>query len=282
MNDDCTGAINFALTPFGATCSSAIAANTEGATKSSPNPSCTSSLNDDDIWYTFQATTESIVLHALNATYNSTGQGAQIGFSLYERACPVTNSNLNCSNLLTAGAGYLIINGLVPGDLYYLRFWSASPTQYATFEFCAQEVVQPANDECVNATQITSQPQGTICSATYIATTVGATRSSFDPACTNFNDDDIWYAFTANTNGVILNFSNAKTATSASGNANPGYAIYESACPSGTASLSCNANIGPGKGSQLIGGLTPGKHVLPEAVFLRYEQLHDFRFLPGR
>lgn len=258
VNDDCTGATNFALTPFGAACSSAIVANTEGATKSSPNPSCTSSLNDDDIWYTFQATTESIVVHALNATYNSTGQAAQIGFSLYGGACQVTNSNLTCSNLLTAGAGYLIINGLVPGDVYYLRFWSASSTLYATFEFCVQEVMQPANDDCVNAIQIISQPNVTICSATYNSTTVGATRSSFDPGCTNFNDDDIWYSFTANTNGVRLNFSNAKQATSVSGNANLGYAIYESACPSGAVSSSCNPNIGAGSGSELIGGLTPG------------------------
>ncbi len=258
VNDDCSGATNFALTPFGTACSSAIVANTEGATKSSPNPSCTSSLNDDDIWYTFQATTESIVLHALNASYNSTGQGAQIGFSLYEGACPVTNSNLACSNLLSAGAGYLIINGLVPGDVYYLRFWSASSTLYATFEFCVQEVAQPANDECINAAQIISQPRGTICNANYQSTTVGATRSSFDPACTNFNDDDIWYSFTANTNGVLLNFSNAKQATSGSGNANLGYAIYEAACPSGATAVSCNPNIGAGSGSELIGGLTPG------------------------
>ena len=257
-NDDCTGATIFSLTPFGSSCSSTIIANTEGATKSSPNPSCTSTLNDDDIWYSFQATTSSIVLRVFNATYNSTGQTAQVGFSLYQSACPSATSNIVCSNLITAGAGYLIINDLIPGMTYYIRFWSASSTLYATFEFCGQEAAQPANDECINAAQIISQPRGTICNAIYQSTTVGATRSSFDPVCTNFNDDDIWYSFTANTNGVLLNFSNAKQATSVSGNANLGYAIYEAACPSGATAVSCNPNIGAGSGSELIGGLTPG------------------------
>ncbi len=258
-NDECAAATSINLSPFSASCSSTISANTQGATKSSPNPSCTSSLNDDDIWYSFQATTSSIVLRVFNATYNGTGQTAQVGFSFYEAACPSTTSNIICSNLITAGTGYLIINNLVPGTVYYLRFWSSSSTQYATFEFCVQEIMQPANDECVNATLITSQPVGTICDATYNATTVGATRSLPDPACSNFNDDDIWYSFTANTSAVIINFSNARQATTSSaGIANLGYALYDLACPSSPAALACNANIGNGAGTELVGGLIPG------------------------
>ncbi len=258
-NDECVAATSINLTPFSASCSSTISANTQGATKSSPNPSCTSSLNDDDIWYSFQATTSSIVLRVFNATYNGTGQTALVGFSFYEASCPPTTSNIICSNLITAGAGYLIINNLVPGTVYYLRFWSSSSTQYATFEFCVQEVVQPANDECLNATLITSQSVGTICDATYNATTVGATRSLPDPSCSNFNDDDIWYSFMANTSAVRINFSNARQATTSStGIANLGYALYDAACPSSPAALACNANIGNGAGTELVGGLIPG------------------------
>lgn len=259
VNDECAGATSLALTAFGSTCNVVMAANTNGATKSSPNPSCTSSLNDDDIWYSFEATGASVVLRVFNTTYNGSGQKGQMGFSLYEGACPGAATNLHCSNLITAGYGFLIINDLIPGTTYYLRFWSASATESATFEFCMQEVVQPANDECENATQILSEAVGTICDATYHATTVGATPSAPDVSCSNFTDDDIWYSFTANTNAARINFTNATQATVPSpGNANLGYAIYEANCPSSNVALNCNGNIGSGSGSELIGGLTPG------------------------
>lgn len=258
-NDECTGATVIMPASFSASCSASIIANTQGATKSSPNPSCTSSLNHDDIWYSFQATAKSIVLRVFNATYNGTGKIAQIGVSLYEASCPSTSNNIVCSNIITAGDGYLIIGDLGPGKTYYLRFWSSSSTQFATFEFCMQEAVQPVNDDWLNALSVTLQPQGTLCNNTIQSSTVGATRSLPDPDCTQFNDEDIWYSFKAISNGISLNFSNATLATSNSGNGNLGYAVYKSPFINAETSLSCNPNIGSRSGSSLIGELEPGE-----------------------
>lgn len=257
-NDECNGAIAISLTTLGNTCTSSIMGNTANATQSSPNPSCTSSLNDDDIWYSFQATGSGIVLRVFDATYNVSGQTAQVGFALYGTACPVTTATLACSNFITAGSGYTAITGLIPGNTYYLRFWSASATEFASFRFCVQETNAPANDECENATPVDTEPEGTVCNAVYHASTAGASRSLPNPSCTNFNDDDIWYSFTAGANGVRLNFSNALQVLSG-GNANLGYALHEAPCGG---VVSCSANIGVSGGSELIGGLVPGNTYL--------------------
>lgn len=258
-NDECNGAIAISLITLGNTCTSSIVGNTANATQSSPNPSCTSSLNDDDIWYSFQATGSGIVLRVFDATYNVSGQTAQVGFALYATACPVTTATLACSNFITAGSGYTAITGLTPGDTYYLRFWSASATEFASFRFCVQETNAPANDECEHATPVDTEPEGTVCNAVYHASTAGASRSLPNPSCTNFNDDDIWYSFTAGANGVRLNFSNALQVLSG-GNANLGYALHEAPC--GGSLVSCSANIGVSGGSELIGGLVPGNTYL--------------------
>lgn len=259
VNDECTGAISITLSAVGSSCTQAIDANTASATRSLPNPSCTSSLNDDDIWYSFQAVSTGIVLRVFNAVYNSSGQTAQIGFALYRGNCPATTSTLACSNIVSAGAGYLAVNQLVPGDVYYLRFWSASSTEAASFQFCVQQTDAPVNDECANAEAIITQPEGTVCDAGYHVNTTGASRSMPNPGCTSFNDDDVWYSFVAGANGVRLNFSNAAQVLSG-GNANIGYALHPSSCAG--AVISCAGTIGNSSGSELIGGLVPGNRYL--------------------
>jgi hypothetical protein len=258
-NDECTGAIAISLTPFGATCSASVHASTAGATQSSPNPNCTPSEHNDDIWYSFTATTASVLLRFSNVINDGTGGEGYVGFALYS-GCPASVSPIICNNIVSAGAGFLIINGLTTGTTYYLRFWSTLfGLNSASFDFCVQEVPAPVNDECATATVITSEPVATNCNATHHATTVGASPSAFGGSCaTGFDDDDIWYTFTAHTSGIRLNFSNARTATSTSGNANVGYALYDMACPAGTAAFSCDDNIGSNSGSTLISGLVPG------------------------
>jgi hypothetical protein len=260
QNNECSGAIAITLTPFGATCSSTIHATTAGATRSFPNPSCTSVENDDDIWYSFTATTSSVLLRFSNVVNDATGGAATIGFALTS-GCPLNSSTIICNNLVSAGSHFLIINGLIPGNIYMLRFWSTLTFgNSASFDFCLQEVPAPPNDECANAIAFTTKPVSTVCDAAFHATTIGASPSAFPAACVNgFDDDDIWYTFTAHTSGVRINFSHAKVETEVSGSTNVGYALYDVACPDAAAiPVDCNPNIGIDHGSALAGGLVPG------------------------
>lgn len=259
-NDECSGAIVITPVAFGVSCSASVSANTSGATRSLPNPSCTSVENNDDIWYSFTATSATIILRFSNVVRNETGSEGIVGASLYQGACPTTTTTLLCNNIASAGAGFLTINSLTIGTVYYLRFWSTlGGTNTVSFNFCVQEVTPVANDECTNAIGVTTMPVGSTCNSGISASTVGATLSNPTPVCGNsFNDDDIWYRFTANTGAVRINFSNARTLTSLSGNGIVGYALYEGSCPSSGTALSCQDIIGSGDGTELIGGLTPG------------------------
>ncbi|HRO47243.1 T9SS type A sorting domain-containing protein [Agriterribacter sp.] len=262
-NDECIGATIISIVTFGSSCAGSVSASTAGATRSVPAPSCTSSENDDDIWYQFTATTTSVVLRFSNTINIGTGGSAIIGYALYETACPANRSALQCNNIGSAGAGFQIIGGLTEGNTYFLRFWSTlTAGNAATFDFCIQEATAPANDECANATEVTTRPVGTICNSGTPASTIGAGPSTPALSCPNdYTDDDIWYSFAANTSAIRINFSNARLATSTSGNGALGYALYDANCGTGAA-LSCSENIGSGSGSELVGGLVPGNRYL--------------------
>ncbi len=264
-NDECTGATIISTVTFGSSCAATVSASTAGATQSVPAPSCTGSENDDDIWYTFTATTASVVLRFSNTINMGTGGSAIIGYALYETACSADRSTLQCNNIGSAGAGFQIIGGLTKGNTYFLRFWSTlTAGNAATFDFCIQEAEAPANDECANAAEVTTQPVGTACNSGTQASTVGATPSTPGLLCPNdYGDDDIWYSFIANTSAIRINFSNARLATSTSGNGSVGYALYEASCPVGAGSaISCKENTGGGSGSELVGGVVPGNRYL--------------------
>jgi hypothetical protein len=259
VNDECTGAIAITTQPFGTTCAASIAANTSGATQSSPNPSCTSTDNNDDIWYSFTASSQSVILRFSNLIETTNGNTASLGYALYNATCPSNTTTFSCDNNIGFGSGFEIIDGLTIGNTYFLRLFGQGSNNYISFNFCVQDVpAPPANNECVNAIPITTQPFGTTCTASVAANTTGATRSTPDPSCVSTdNNDDIWYSFTANSQSVILRFSNLIETTNGT-TGSLGYALYNTSCPSTTTTFSCSGNIGFGSGFRIIDGLTIG------------------------
>ena len=258
-NNECAAAINITTQPFGINCAASVSANTTGATRSSPDPSCGAGDSNDDIWYSFTANSQSVILRYSNASVTTAAGAGVLGYALYNSPCPATTATLSCSSGIGFGSGYQIIDGLTIGNIYYLRLFSTEANNYMSFDFCVQDVPPPpANNECAAAINITTQPFGISCAASVSANTTGATRSSPDPSCgAGESNDDIWYSFTANSQSVILRFSNASV-TTAAGTGMLGYALYNSPCPATTATLSCNRDIGFGSGYQIIDGLTIG------------------------
>jgi len=278
-NDECGGAILINTVPFGPACSSSVSGSTLNATQSLPNPSCTSTENNDDVWYKFIANSQSVVLRFGTVTNLATGNEGVAGFAFYA-ACPGNTSTLACNNLGSAGVGYTILNNLTIGQTYFIRIWSVLTGFNAiSFEFCVQDVpAAPINDECVNATLIPTQPEGTVCDSGITATTIGATHSTPDPPCqTAFSNDDIWFRFVANTNAVRFNFSDA-TLPLTSSPGNMSLTLYEGNCPTMTSGMVCISNAGTIHGSVLLGGLTPGSSYYLRLYSLAANNYMDFNF----
>jgi hypothetical protein len=258
-NDHCTNAIAITTQPFGITCAASVSVNTTGATKSLPNADCSSTDINDDVWYSFTANSASVVLRFSNGNYTTTIGVLSLGFALYNSACPINTTTIACSPFFGFGSGYQIIDGLTIGTIYRLRLFTLGPNNYGTFDFCVQDVPPPpVNDHCANAIPITTQPFGLTCTASVSVNTTGATKSSPNTDCSSTDiNDDVWYSFTANSASVVVRFSNGNYITN-TGVLSLGYALYNSTCPSTTATIACSSSFGFGNGYQIINGLIIG------------------------
>src|SRR5204863_3317371 len=93
-NDECSGAILISTIPYDDLTTAYTNGNTNGATRSSPNPSCiTSSDNNDDIWYKFVAVTETELLRF----HNDIATSLAFGYALYD-GCGGTEIACNNQN----------------------------------------------------------------------------------------------------------------------------------------------------------------------------------------
>ena len=138
VNDECATAIDLTVNnhldcdadadgdglPDGVVTAGTIA----GATTSAETaPTCFGSA-DDDVWYTFTATSD---LHNISLL-NLAGSTTNVDFSVFEGACG-TLTEFSCSNNDSD-----TVTGLTVGNIYYVRVYSstANPLQDTTFDIC--------------------------------------------------------------------------------------------------------------------------------------------------
>jgi len=200
-NDDCANAILVSTIPYNDLTTDYTNANTSGATRSTPDPSCiTSSDNNDDIWYKFVASAETELLRVHSAVTGSIY--TTFGVALYD-GCGGTE--LMCNNQLGTFYTNEMLGGLTPGNTYFLRFWSLHNFTSMTFSFAVMDIdpISPSN-EAVTATPLTINNAGAKCIAPQFFTTNGATRSSPNPSCNSDNDDDVWFQFTHPAKAVFI------------------------------------------------------------------------------
>lgn len=177
VNDECSGAISLTPTAYNATCTG-YAATTAGATQSTGAPSCTSTGNNDDVWFKFTATsTEHIV--KFSGMTAVTGTATALGMELYSGSCgSLTAISGSCDATFgSAGAGEMIVGGLAVGTEYLLRVWAASTSNTATFNLCVMQPTAPT--ACVTspspanaATNIALNP--------YLSWTASALATNYD------------------------------------------------------------------------------------------------------
>jgi len=249
VNDECSGAILINTISYDDLTSAYTNGSTTSATRSSPNPSCiTSSDNNDDVWYKFVAVTQTELLRF----HNDIATSLACGYALYD-GCGGTE--IACNNNLGTFYGNEILGGLTPGNTYYLRFWSQLNFTSMTFSFAVMDInPQTPGDSPLTPTQLTVNDPGTKCIAPQFFTTASATRSSPNPSCNSDNDDDVWFQFTMPANGHGVNIYPEEGALiSTGGFANMGMEIIDATAG---LSVSCIPNFGVGSTSS-VGGV-PG------------------------
>jgi hypothetical protein len=256
-NDECANAQAIATLPPGSSCTSPLFATTVGATQSTPAPSCSGSSHNDDIWYSFVANTSAVSIQFSNARLTTTNGNANLGYAVYNSACPTTTATMFCNGNLGGTSGSVTVNGLVPGNTYFIRFFSLGDNNYMTFQFCVIDIIVAQNDECANAILFQTYDLNEIATELRISTG-SATRSPNDPDCSGGeNNDDVWYRFTASTSSIIIKLKNV-VVNETGGGGTAGYALYAGACPTTAVTFSCNTIASAGGGEHIVNGLTPG------------------------
>lgn len=188
-NDGCATATNL---PVNAGC---VMQNftTDGATLSLDAPACSGGDPNDDVWFTFTATTA-------DANVNVQGSAEfDAVLQVFSGSCGGF-TEISCADVsFDGGAEAAVLTGLTVGQVYYVRvyhWYTAAPTT-ATFDICVRSVGvagTPPNDNCATAVGLTPSAA---CVPT-AGTVEGATASAPVIVCEGTGDADVWYSFVAN------------------------------------------------------------------------------------
>ncbi|MCF6295059.1 MAG: T9SS type A sorting domain-containing protein [Flavobacteriaceae bacterium] len=239
-NDNCDGAI--ALTVNADLACGVVTPGTIALATDSGVNNC-GGTEDDDVWYSFVATSTS---HVVDLT-NIAGSTTDLYHAVYDATpgCGALAAALTCSDPNTSTT-----SGLTIGVTYYVQVysWTATSGQTTTFDICVgTPPPPPANDDCANATPYTTaftMPVEGACVGTPNILDLSAATDDIgndDPSCDGFGNYGVWYTWTATSTGL----------TFTSGTGLPGLAVYEAGACGTLVQVGCLNNA-----SGSITGLT--------------------------
>ena len=129
VNDECTGAIEIPVNQ-NTNCLQTAFGSLAFATGSLDANSCGGTIDDDDVWFKFTATSVSHYITILGPNY--TAAPFNINYVLYTGTCGVLTQFGGCVTVNNNTA-----NGLTIGQTYYVRAYSTGSTaSTTTFEIC--------------------------------------------------------------------------------------------------------------------------------------------------
>jgi hypothetical protein len=185
-NDNCTGATSLTVNPD-LNCGTTTAGTVYGATASSQTNGC-SGTADDDVWYSFVATSTT---HSVTIS-NVSGSVTDMYHSVYGGTCGSPGTALVCSDPNSS-----LLSGLTVGATYFVRVYTytASSNQTTTFNICiGTPPAPPSNDNCSGATSLTSSAS---CVTTAGDLTWATASTAPAGSCFGTPDHDVWYSFVA-------------------------------------------------------------------------------------
>ncbi|MCE3296565.1 MAG: hypothetical protein K0R65_2279 [Crocinitomicaceae bacterium] len=251
-NDNCAGAVAFPAIPTNGTTACLTNRTTNNATNSNVTPtgSCTSNTGtpDDDIWFTFVATTTT---HILEATYDS-GSSSDIYWQVFSGACGASMTSILCTDNNAGGT----ISGLTVGNTYRIRMYTYFNGDDTQYDICmSSPPAAPGNDNCTGATAFPAIPTNGSTACLSNQSSAGATNSNVTPSgsCTSNSgtpNDDVWFRFTATTTALELSTSYD------SGESDVYWQVFSGGCGATMTSILCTDNNSGGTFSGLTIGNT--------------------------
>lgn len=221
INDECSGAISLDVNPDlnnALTTSGSI----EGASDSGVD-NC-SGTADDDVWYSFVATSESHQVSLINVT----GSTTDLYHAVYDAApgCGNLTSALTCSDPNSS-----LTSGLTVGNTYYVQVytWTSTSGQTTSFDISVgtPPTQSPVNDECEDAIALTVNSDMN-CTNSTAGTTVNATESfqlEDDGDITGTPNNDVWFTFEATSTLHVIELQNVTAVFGSS--TDMGMAVYD-------------------------------------------------------
>jgi hypothetical protein len=195
-NDDCSGAVSLTVNPD-YLCGAVTPGTVAGATASAVDATACAGNEDDDVWYSFEA---SATTHRISLT-NVTGSTTDMFHSLW--------TGTDCSNLaLVPGScsdgDTSNPSGLSIGQTYFVRVntYTATGGQDSAFNICiGTPPPPPVNDDCTGAITVT-------CGSTTTGTTEGTTNESAAvcgiSGVTIQNTPGVWYKYVGDGSDVTV------------------------------------------------------------------------------
>lgn len=236
-NDDCTGAIGLTVNPDNL-CGTTTSGTIQNATTSSQASGCSGTANDD-VWYSFVATSTAQYIDLLNVS----GSTTDLYHSVYAGTCGSIGAPLVCSDPNSS-----IVGGLTPGNTYYVRVysWGSTIGQTTTFDICiGTPPPPPANDDCSGAINV---PVNSGTCSPVSGTVASATPSPVTNGCFGSADDDVWYSFVATTTDVQIDLQNVSGST-----IDMYHSVYPGVCGALGAEIVCSDPNSSQVGSLIVG-----------------------------
>lgn len=258
-NDECSNAQSVPVTPQGGTCSP-TSGYTTNSTASAQANGCFGTA-DDDVWYSFVATSGDVQIDLSNIS----GSTTDMYFAVYGGTCGAPGAELLCSD---PNSGQ--VSGLTIGNTYFIRVYTYTSTggQSTSFDICVGEIgpcgiVSASEDYCPYPATLTQGP-GSWTSTTYDYYTADTPANSGTLFCGSVENNS-WYEFTALSTTETFNFTSVTSCTWGDGVQAEVYEVtYDaSGCCSAFTSMSNCMNPGIAQpGTVTANGLTIGNQYI--------------------
>jgi Secretion system C-terminal sorting domain len=194
-NDECGGAVNVTVNAD-LLCGVTTSATTTDAT-SSGIAACIGSGANDDVWFTFTATSTAHNFDILNITGTTTDMVLEI----FSGTCPGSLSSAACSDPESSQ-----FSGFTIGTTYFVRIYTYTATscQSVDFDLCiGTPPPPPTNDEPCNALVLAVNAGSCSYQTGMLGTSTTVSVGMPAPGCGSLGPD-VWYQFTVPASGQVI------------------------------------------------------------------------------
>ncbi|HEX8563459.1 MAG TPA: T9SS type A sorting domain-containing protein [Flavobacterium sp.] len=252
-NDEAAGAIALTVNADYTNCTASTNGSTVSATASTETaPSCNATGVNDDVWYTFTATSTAVRL-----VYSAVTTGTMASALYTGTPGSLTQVADGCQSGTT-----LDFPGLTVGTTYYVRVYTTTATASTTTNFtvCLSALpAAPANDLCANATPLI--PGATFAENAQTGSNFAAstTATGLTYTCQTTRSLDVWYSVVVPASGSVTIETNAVTGSPITDTV---LSAFSGSCGALT-QIGCSDDEGTGNFSLIsLTGQTPGSTIL--------------------